>query len=60
MVALAERMLNLQRKLAGAAVSADRAPYRLQVASTGRCQIDALAGELYACTDGRGNQAGRP
>jgi hypothetical protein len=50
MVALVERMLDLQRKLAGAAIPAERDLYRRQVESTDR-QIDALVYELYGLTE---------
>ena len=50
MVALVERMLELHRKLAAAAVPADRDLYRRQIESTDR-QIDALVYELYGLTE---------
>ncbi len=50
MVGLVERMLDAQRKLAGAAVPAERDLYRRQVEATDRA-IDALVYALYGLTD---------
>jgi type I restriction-modification system DNA methylase subunit len=49
MVALVERMLELHKKLAAAAIPADRALYQRQIDATDR-QIDALVYELYGLT----------
>ena len=50
MVALVERMLDLHKKLAAAAIPADKELYRRQIEATDR-QIDALVYELYGLTD---------
>ncbi len=46
MIALVERMLALQRKLAAATIPADKELYQRQIEATDR-QIDALVYELY-------------
>jgi hypothetical protein len=46
MVALVERMLDLHKKLAAAAIPADKALYQRQIEATDR-QIDTLVYELY-------------
>ncbi len=51
MVALVERMLELHRKLAAAAIPADKKLYQRQIEATDR-QIDALVYELYDLTEG--------
>ncbi len=50
MVALVERMLELHKKLAAAAIPADKALYQRQIEATDR-QIDALVYELYGLTE---------
>jgi adenine-specific DNA-methyltransferase len=50
MVALVERMLGLHKKLAAAAIPADKDLYRRQIEATDR-QIDALVYELYGLTE---------
>jgi len=50
MVALVERMLELHRKLAAAAIPADKKLYQRQIEATDR-QIDALVYELYHLTE---------
>jgi hypothetical protein len=50
MVALAERMLALHRKLAAATIPADKELYQRQIETTDR-QIDALVYELYGLTE---------
>jgi len=50
MVALVERMLELHRKLAAAAIPADKKLYQRQIEATDR-QIDALVYELYDLTE---------
>jgi len=50
MVAPGERMLDLHKKLAAAAIPADKELYRRQIEATDR-QIDALVYELYELTD---------
>jgi len=50
MVALVERMLELHRKLAAAAIPADKDLYQRQIEATDR-QIDALVYELYDLTE---------
>ena len=49
MVALVERMLDLHKKLAAAAIPADKELYKRQIEATDR-QIDALVYELYGLT----------
>lgn len=49
MVGLVERMLDLHKKLAAAAIPADRSLYERQIEATDR-QIDALVYELYGLT----------
>jgi len=51
MVALVERMLALHKKLAAAAIPADKELYQRQIEATDR-QIDALVYELYGLTEG--------
>lgn len=50
LVGLVERMLELHKKLAAAAIPTDRALYERQIEATDR-QIDALVYELYGLTD---------
>ncbi len=50
MVALVERMLELHRKLAAAAIPTDKKLYQRQIEATDR-QIDALVYELYDLTE---------
>jgi len=50
MVALVEHMLELHRKLAAAAIPADKKLYQRQIEATDR-QIDALVYELYDLTE---------
>ena len=50
MVALVERMLELHRKLAAAAIPADKKLYQRQIEATDR-QIDTLVYELYDLTE---------
>jgi hypothetical protein len=50
MVALVERMLELHRKLAAAAIRSDRRLYQRQIEAADR-QIDALVYELYGLTE---------
>ena len=50
MVGLVERMLALHKKLAAAAIPADKQLYQRQVEATDR-QIDALVYELYGLTE---------
>ena len=49
MVALVERMLDLHKKLAAAAIPADKELYKRQIEATDK-QIDALVYELYGLT----------
>ncbi len=50
MVALVERMLDLHRKLAGAAIPGDKKLYQRQIEATDE-EIDALVYELYGLTE---------
>lgn len=50
MVALVERMLDLHKKLAAAAIPADKELYGRQIEAADR-QIDALVYELYGLTE---------
>ena len=50
MVGLVERMLALHRKLAAAAIPADKQLYQRQIEATDR-QIDALVYALYGLTE---------
>jgi hypothetical protein len=50
MVTLVERMLDLHKKLAAAAIPADKELYQRQIEATDR-QIDTLVYELYSLTD---------
>jgi hypothetical protein len=50
MVTLVERMLDLHKKLAAAAIPADKTLYQRQIEATDR-QIDALVYELYGLTE---------
>jgi len=51
MVALAERMLELRRKMVAATFPADKELYQRQIKATDR-QIEALVYELYGLTEG--------
>jgi hypothetical protein len=50
MAALVERMLDLHKKLAAAAIPADKKLYQRQVEATDE-EIDALVYELYGLTE---------
>jgi len=51
MVALVERMLALNRKLAAAIIPADKELYQRQIEATDDRQVNALVYELYGLTE---------